>query len=86
MYQYSKTNSDIISKNAGHQTMFGVDATTLQTYFGTTTHNDDGFDRIQFNFPHWRGKANNRYNRYVVVMCEIYQPESHFRCLCFNLI
>ena len=66
--------------------MFGVDATTLQTYFGTTTHNDDGFDRIQFNFPHWRGKANNRYNRYVVVMCEIYQPESHFRCLCFNLI
>ncbi|KAL7527577.1 hypothetical protein ACHAXR_002021, partial [Thalassiosira sp. AJA248-18] len=21
------------------------------------------FDRVQFNFPHWRGKANNRYNR-----------------------
>ncbi len=21
------------------------------------------FDRIQFNFPHWRGKQNNRRNR-----------------------
>ncbi len=21
------------------------------------------FDRVQFNFPHWKGKSNNRYNR-----------------------
>ena len=24
------------------------------------------FDRVQFNFPHWRGKANNRYNRILL--------------------
>lgn len=42
--------------------MFGVDATTLSTYFGNESINTR-FDRIQFNFPHWKGKANNRYNR-----------------------
>lgn len=66
VYQYSKSNTDIID-SAGHKTMFGVDATTLSTYFGGMDDNDEQevvtFDRIQFNFPHWRGKANNRYNR-----------------------
>jgi hypothetical protein len=41
---------------------FGVDATSLTTYFG-----NEKFDRIQFNFPHWRGKANNKRNRYDIV-------------------
>ena len=61
VYQYSKSNTEIISAS-GQAVMFGVDATTLSTYFGNTNGNTT-FDRIQFNFPHWKGKANNRYNR-----------------------
>lgn len=57
VYQYSKANTEIIA-SAGHAPLFGVDATVLSAHFGGAT-----FDRIQFNFPHWRGKANNRYNR-----------------------
>ena len=48
VYQYSKTNTDIIA-SYGQKVLFGVDATNLTTnsYFG-----DVEFDRIQFNLPH----------------------------------
>ena len=58
IYKSSTLNTNTI-RNAGHAVKFGVDATNLTEIFG----NDRKFDKIQFNFPHWRGKANNRYNR-----------------------
>ena len=60
VYQYSKSNTDIINSHGHDKPLFGIDATSLCKYFDSTSIT---FDRIQFNFPHWRGKANNRYNR-----------------------
>jgi hypothetical protein len=74
VYQHSKENANVIA-SSGHEVVFGVDATALSTYFGGGGVDDDddrpsiassrrsSFDRVQFNFPHWKGKANNRYNR-----------------------
>lgn len=45
-----------------HEVVFGVDATDLDSAFPNDEKNRT-FDRIQFNFPHWRGKANHRHNR-----------------------
>ena len=80
MYQYSKSNTDIIA-SSGQKPMFGVDATNLSAYFGDPNNNDDDeelalFDRIQFNFPHWKGKANNKYNRWdsIVLGLDIRDP------------
>jgi hypothetical protein len=38
---------------------YEVDATCLMERY----HDDEKFDLIQFNFPHWRGKTNARRNR-----------------------
>lgn len=59
VYAGSAGNAAAI-RSAGHRAAFGVDATVLpeRADFGT-----ERFDRVQFNFPHWRGKSNNRYNR-----------------------
>ena len=59
VYQNSRRNIDII-RNNGHEIKFEVDATRLSDYFNKVP------DRIQFNFPHWRGKTNNRRNRKLI--------------------
>ena len=60
VYADSARNAAAI-RSQGHRAVFGVDATKLiELDFGKK---NERFDRIQFNFPHWRGKSNNRYNR-----------------------
>lgn len=58
IYKNSTSNVQAIV-DAGQTVQFGVDATELNA--------DDGsYDRIVFNFPHWRGKANIRRNRALI--------------------
>mmetsp|Transcript_11752 Transcript_11752/g.14619 ORF Transcript_11752/g.14619 Transcript_11752/m.14619 type:complete len:401 (-) Transcript_11752:166-1368(-) len=57
VYKNSQSNIDEIMSH-GHNVRFGIDATQLQSYFPSYS-----FNNIRFNFPHWPGKANNRYNR-----------------------
>ncbi|KAI2503832.1 protein of unknown function (DUF2431) [Fragilaria crotonensis] len=58
VYTNSQRHSETISSYTGAAVRFGIDATRLEHHFP-----GQHFDRIQFNFPHWRGKANNRRNR-----------------------
>jgi hypothetical protein len=45
-------------RESGNEVVFGIDATRLDTYFP-----NQHFNRIQWNFPHWKGKTNNKRNR-----------------------
>jgi hypothetical protein len=42
----------------GHSVCFETDATRLEASFPNET-----FHSIRWNFPHWHGKTNNKYNR-----------------------
>lgn len=68
VYRNSSANHDkILSSSPLHNVLYSLDATRLQDTFvphATSQHAPILFDRIIFNFPHWRGKANHRYNRY----------------------
>jgi hypothetical protein len=61
VYKRSVDNSKAIASYQNHHVKFGIDATKLEQLFPETK-----FDFIEFNFPHWRGKTNNRYNRELV--------------------
>ena len=58
IYKDSEHHTATISSYTGATVRFGIDATRLEHHFP-----GQHFDRIQFNFPHWRGKTNNRRNR-----------------------
>jgi hypothetical protein len=58
VYERSKENAESIASHPLHRVRFGIDATELPTFFPDTK-----FDSIEFNFPHWRGKTNNKRNR-----------------------
>jgi Domain of unknown function (DUF2431) len=59
IYQNSQEHSEAISSHSSnHAVHFGIDATQLQSHFPGAK-----FDVIEFNFPHWRGKNNNKHNR-----------------------
>ena len=58
VYQDSSDNTAKIRSFASHDVLFGIDARKLEDYFPTAN-----FDRVEFNFPHWPGKNNIRYNR-----------------------
>jgi len=62
IYSDSSRNIDIIRK-WGHQVRFQVDARDLSKHFDTTT---TLFDRIQWNFPHDKGRTNARNNRDLI--------------------
>jgi len=59
VYVDSLQNSASIRKSSPqHSVLFGIDATQLPMHFP-----NEVFDRIVFNFPHWKGKSNHKHNK-----------------------
>jgi len=61
VYKKSHQNYEAITSQQQHKVLFGIDATNLTSYFQSNY-----FDRVQFNFPHWRGKQNTKHNRILI--------------------
>jgi Domain of unknown function (DUF2431) len=58
IYTNSRRHVEEISRHPFSCVRFEIDATKLDLHF-----QQQKFDRILFNFPHWRGKSNHRRNR-----------------------
>ncbi len=58
IYRHSRDYVQSIMETTNAHPMFEIDATSLEQHF-----EPNSLHRIIFNFPHWIGKSNNRYNR-----------------------
>jgi hypothetical protein len=67
VFRNSKANQNkILASSVCHNVLYSIDAKRLHDTFLPHEKSQQPairFDRIIFNFPHWRGKTNHRYNR-----------------------